>query len=51
MECRSVELSAVTYMEFVQGMRNKKEPRLLRQTIRLSEWPILLLTHLYHYEP
>ena len=43
-ECRSVELSAVTYMELVQGVRNKKELRLLRQTIRLNEWRILPLT-------
>ena len=43
-ECRSVELSAVTYMELVQGVRNKKELRWLRQTIRLNEWRILPLT-------
>lgn len=48
-ECRSVELSAVTYMELVQGVRNKKELRWLRQTIRLNEWRILPLTESVGY--
>ncbi len=40
-ECRPVELSAVTYMELLQGMRGKEELRLLQRTIRLSGWRIL----------
>ena len=43
-QCRSVELSAVTYMELVQGVRDKEELRMLRQTIRLDDWRILPLT-------
>ncbi|MCZ6830126.1 MAG: type II toxin-antitoxin system VapC family toxin [Gammaproteobacteria bacterium] len=42
-KCQSVELSAITYMELVQGMRNKEEFRLLRQTIHECEWEILPL--------
>lgn len=38
-----VMLSAVTYMELVQGMRNKSELRLLRQTIHEQGWTILPL--------
>ena len=40
----SIELSAITYMELVQGMRNKEEFRLLRQTIHEHEWEIVPLT-------
>ena len=43
-ECRPVELSAVTYMELVQGVRDKEEIKLLRQTVRLQEWRILPIT-------
>ena len=42
--CQSVELSAVTYMDLVQGVRDKEELRVLRQTIRLNEWRLLPLT-------
>lgn len=42
--CPSVELSAVTYMELVQGVRNGEELRMLRRTIRLNGWRILPLT-------
>lgn len=42
--CRSVELSAVTYMELAQGVRDTEELRLLRRTIRLGRWQILPLT-------
>ena len=42
-QCRSVELSAVTYMEIVQGVRDKNELRMLRRTIRLSGWRVLPL--------
>jgi predicted nucleic acid-binding protein len=37
----SVTLSAITYMELVQGLRDKKEFRLLRQTIHEEDWEIL----------
>ena len=43
-ECRSVELSAVTYMELVQGVRDNEELRSLRHTIRLNGWRVLPLT-------
>ena len=43
-ECRSVEVSAVTYMELVQGVRDREELRRLRLTIRLNEWRMLPLT-------
>ena len=43
-QCRPVELSAVTYMELVQGVRDRNELRMLRRTIRLNEWRILPLT-------
>ena len=43
-ECRSVELSAVTWMELVQGVRDKEELRRLRRTVRLNEWRVLPLT-------
>ena len=42
--CRPVELSAVTYMELVQGVRDKEELRLLRRTIRLNGWQIFPIT-------
>lgn len=37
----AVELSAISYMELVQGMRNKDEFQLLRQTIFDCEWNVL----------
>ena len=40
----SVELSAVTYMELVQGVRDKEELRSLRRTIQRNGWRILPLT-------
>lgn len=40
----SVELSAVTYMELVQGVRSKEELRLLRLTIQRNGWRVLPLT-------
>ena len=39
-----VEISAVTYMELVQGMRNKDEFRLLRRTIHEREWRTIPLS-------
>ena len=38
-----VTLSAVTYMELVQGMRDKAELRLLRRTIHERSWTVLPL--------
>ena len=40
----TVELSAITYMELLQGVRDNAELRLLRRTIRLNDWRILPLT-------
>lgn len=40
----SVELSAITYMELLQGVRDNAELRLLRRTARLNGWRILPLT-------
>ena len=42
--CSSVEISAVTYMELLQGVRSNAELRLLRRTVRSSGWRILPLT-------
>ena len=39
----SVQLSAVTYMEMVQGMRNNEEFRLFRRTIHDHQWKIIPL--------
>jgi predicted nucleic acid-binding protein len=41
--CDAVQLSAITYMELVQGMRNKDEFRSLRKTIHDYEWEIVPL--------
>lgn len=43
-DCRRVELSAVTYMELVQGVRDKGELVQLRRAIRLNGWQILPIT-------
>ena len=40
----SAEAALVTYMELVQGVRNKTELRMLRRTVGLSGWRILPLT-------
>lgn len=40
----TVSLSAVTYMELVQGMRDRDEFRRLRQTIRQRGWTIVPLS-------
>lgn len=42
--CTTVEVSAVVYMELVQGARNKAELQALRGTVRRSGWHILSLT-------
>jgi predicted nucleic acid-binding protein len=39
----SIQLSAITYMEMVQGMRNKEELRLFRRTIHDRQWKIIPL--------
>ena len=39
----SVTLSSITYMELVQGVRNKEEFNLLRKTIHDFRWEILPL--------
>lgn len=43
-KCPAVELSTVTYMELVQGVRDKEELRTLLRTIRINGWRILPLT-------
>ena len=43
-KCDAVQLSAITYMELVQGMRNKDEFRSLRKTIHDHKWEILPLS-------
>ncbi len=40
----AISLSAVTYMELVQGMRNKQELSLFRQEMNNKNWQILTLT-------
>ena len=42
--CTTVEVSAVVYMELVQGVRDKAELQALRHTMRRSGWHILPLT-------
>lgn len=42
-DCRPVTISVVTYMELVQGMRNKRELLALRRTIRRWGWRVLPL--------
>ena len=42
--CSSVDISAVTYMALLQGVRSNAELRLLRRTVRRSGWRILPLT-------
>jgi len=39
-----VRLSAVTYMELVQGMRNAEELRALRSTLANGGWQVLPIT-------
>ena len=43
-KCPSVELSAVTWMELVQGVRDTEELRMLRRTMRLDGWQMVPLT-------
>ena len=43
-ECPSVEMSVVTYMELVQGTRDKTELRMLRRTILVNGWRTLPIT-------
>ena len=40
----SIVLSSITYMELVQGVRNKEEFNLLRKTIHNYQWEILPLS-------
>lgn len=40
---KPVHLSAITYMELVQGMRNKEELLALRRTVKDYGWKILPL--------
>ena len=42
--CASVQISAIVYMELVQGVRNKEELQALHDTVRLSGWHTLPLT-------
>ena len=42
--CPDVKLSAVTYIELVQGVRNRDELRLLRRTIGQNAWQVLPLS-------
>lgn len=40
----SIELSSITYMELVQGVRNKAEFNLLRKTIHEQQWEVVPLS-------
>jgi predicted nucleic acid-binding protein len=44
-ELPKIKLSAITYMELVQGMRNKQELQALHQTIKTFRWEVLLLNN------
>jgi len=48
-DCQTVELSAVTYIELVQGSRNKNELAHLRQSIGANGWRILPVTESVSY--
>ena len=37
----AIALSAVTYMELVQGMRNARELQALRRTLTRQAWPVI----------
>ncbi len=38
-----ISLSAVTYMELVQGMRNNRELQLFRRTLSRKRWSVLAI--------
>ena len=42
--CPQVKLSAVTYIELVQGVRDRDELRLLRRTIGQNAWQVAPLS-------
>ncbi|EDN68644.1 PIN domain protein [Beggiatoa sp. PS] len=42
-ELPKINISAITYMELVQGMRNKRELQALHQTIKMFQWEVILL--------
>ncbi|MEK8019838.1 MAG: type II toxin-antitoxin system VapC family toxin [Candidatus Parabeggiatoa sp.] len=42
-EVPEIKLSTISYMELVQGMRNKQELQALRKTIKTFQWEVLLL--------
>ena len=42
--CPNVKLSAVTYIELVQGVRTRDELRLLRRTIGTNAWQVVPLS-------
>ncbi len=44
LEHSPVEMSAVTYMELAQGVRNRQELQLLQRTIRRNGWRIVPLS-------
>lgn len=48
-QCSTVELSAVTYMELAQGVRNRSELELLRRAVRENGWAILPVSDTVSY--
>jgi predicted nucleic acid-binding protein len=40
-KCQPICFSAVTYMELVQGMRDRRELQILRKAVRAQEWRLL----------
>ena len=42
-ELPKIHISAITYMELVQGMQNKRELQALHQTIKMFQWEVILL--------
>ncbi|WP_353570348.1 PIN domain-containing protein [Candidatus Albibeggiatoa sp. nov. BB20] len=38
-----IEISAISYMELIQGMRNKQELQALQKTIQQFQWQIIPL--------
>ncbi len=48
-DCQTIELSTITYIELVQGSRNKNELAHLRQSISANGWRILPVTESVSY--
>lgn len=48
-KCAAVELSAITYMELAQGVRDGNELKILRRAVRENGWSILPVSESVSY--